>query len=226
MVLAPLTVLPLAVLWCGLSGLARLTGLTLVCAVVAVGLAALVTRALHLDGLADTADGLTSGYDAQRMSEVMHRGDTGPAGVAAVALVLLLDVSALAALWSEPSGALISLSALAASRSVLAWLCGRVLRPAPGSTFGATFAGTVPAWAAATGLAVLVGGVVVAAALSGVSVLPPLAAVVAALVAGLAVTARASSRLGGVSGDIFGAAVEAALAAGLVAGAVAAALAL
>lgn len=226
MVLAPITALPLAALWWGLAALARLTGLALVCAVVAVGLSALVTRALHLDGLADTADGLTSGYDAQRMNEVMHRGDTGPAGAAAVALVILLDVAALAALWAYPAGALVSVTALAASRSTLGWLCGRSRPAAPGSSFGATFAGTVPAWAAATGLVALVVAVVHGAAASDASVLPPLAAIAGALVAALSVAARASGRLGGVNGDIFGAAVEISLAAGLVAGAFVAAVTL
>ena len=62
--------------WTGaLAGLAMWTG---------------VTGALHLDGLADLADGLTSGHDRERSLAVMRRGDTGPAGAAAIVLALLL----------------------------------------------------------------------------------------------------------------------------------------
>ena len=67
-----------------------------VAAVLALVAAALLSRALHLDGLADLADGLTSGHDRERSLEVMRRGDTGPAGAAALVLVLGLDAACLA----------------------------------------------------------------------------------------------------------------------------------
>ena len=81
MVLAPLAVVPLGVavgvvLWAAdaldLAPLAAGFG--------AVGVLALGSRAFHLDGLADTADGLTASYDRVRALEVMRSGAAGRHG--------------------------------------------------------------------------------------------------------------------------------------------------
>jgi ABC-type nitrate/sulfonate/bicarbonate transport system permease component len=67
------------------------TILALVAAGIALALGGLVTGALHLDGLADTVDGLAAARgDRARALEVMRRGDVGPLGAAALVLVLLL----------------------------------------------------------------------------------------------------------------------------------------
>ena len=72
MLLAPVTALPAALVWVVLGVLVG-AGLVppLVASVLAVTTTALVSRALHLDGLADLADGLTSGHDPSRSLEVM-----------------------------------------------------------------------------------------------------------------------------------------------------------
>ena len=79
MLLAPVTVLPAAVGWVGLALLTTNEVLPYgVAAVLALVMTALLSRALHLDDLADLADGLTSGHDHERSLEVMRQGNTGP----------------------------------------------------------------------------------------------------------------------------------------------------
>ncbi|WP_040924031.1 adenosylcobinamide-GDP ribazoletransferase, partial [Saccharomonospora iraqiensis] len=78
MLLAPLAAFALAVPAALLVFVAATVGLPpLVTAVLAVGAVALGSRGLHLDGLSDTADGLSASYDRTRALEVMHRGDAG-----------------------------------------------------------------------------------------------------------------------------------------------------
>ena len=72
MVLAPATAFPAAAVWLGLGLVARNGWLTpLLAAGLAVTTTALLSRAMHLDGLADLADGLTSGPSRSRALEVM-----------------------------------------------------------------------------------------------------------------------------------------------------------
>ena len=65
-----------------------------------VGLWVWLTGGLHLDGVADTADGLAV-LEPERRLQVMQDSVTGAFGVMAVVLVLLLKVAGLADLTSE-----------------------------------------------------------------------------------------------------------------------------
>jgi adenosylcobinamide-GDP ribazoletransferase len=225
MLLAPLTTAPALVGWVALGTVSSVGWApAAVAAVLALVVTALLSRALHLDGLADLADGLTSGHDPARSLEVMRRGDTGPAGAAAVVLVLLLDAACLATLLGGSLGTALAVVALVGSRLACA-LCARDgIPPARPEGLGQGVAGTVSRTR-------LWGLVVLVAALSGLAVarLPDvlggttwtagLGAVVVVLVAvaGAVVTRRhAVRRLGGVTGDVIGAAIEISLAAGLV----------
>ena len=58
-------------------------------AVATVAVPAVLTRGLHLDGLADTADGLGSGKPAEDALRIMKQSDVGPFGVLTLVLVLL-----------------------------------------------------------------------------------------------------------------------------------------
>jgi adenosylcobinamide-GDP ribazoletransferase len=95
MMLAPVAVVPLAVVAVGAGWLGLLAGWpSLVSGLLVVAALALGTRALHLDGLADTVDGLGSGRPAEGALEIMRRGNVGPMGVVALALVLGLQAAA------------------------------------------------------------------------------------------------------------------------------------
>ena len=69
---------------------------------VGVALAALLTRALHLDGLADVADALGAGGTRERRLEIMKDPHIGTFGVVAVVLALLLKTAAIVKLAAVP----------------------------------------------------------------------------------------------------------------------------
>jgi adenosylcobinamide-GDP ribazoletransferase len=226
MVLAPLVGLVLG------GGVAVLLGLLssrldpLLAAALAVALLALLTRGLHLDGLADTADGLGSGKPAEQALSLMSRGDVGPFGVLTVVLVLLVQVAALQALFADGRGPAAVAVAGVVSRAVLPLLCSVGVPAARRGGLGAQVAGTVSRrglLAAASVsvlsvLAVLGVGLALRAAVGLAPTLAPgrtlptslgtlVALTVPVLAAGL-LAHRCVRRLGGVSGDVLGAAVE------------------
>lgn len=215
MLLAPVAgiVLALAVV---LARLAVVAGMPpTVAAALTLAALALGTRGMHLDGLADTCDGLAASYDRERALAVMRTGDVGPAGAAAIAIVLLIDLAALAALLGSWRGTLLAAVAVVASRHTLAWLCRVGVPSARAEGLGATVAGSVT-----TAYAVL--GAVVVAAAGGAAVVAAggrwwsaLVVVAAALVVTLALARRATSRLGGITGDVLGAGIELSLAVAL-----------
>jgi adenosylcobinamide-GDP ribazoletransferase len=213
-------------LWLGLD--------PLVAAALALGTLALSTRGLHLDGLADTADGLAASYDRARALEVMRRGNSGPAGVASVVLLLAVQFAAMAQALRVVGPAAVVV-AVVAGRLVLPLLCARGVPAARPEGLGAAMAGSVPrALVAAVALTVVGGAGLALAFVSwqlpivgraadqagppapGTAFIVGASAVaVAALVAGL-LGRRAVRRFGGVTGDVLGAGVEAGTAAALV----------
>lgn len=217
MLLAPLAVAPLGILvgligWVGYQ--AELNRLAV--AILAVGALAAGSRAIHWDGLSDTADGLTASYDAERSLAVMKSGTAGPAGVIAVVVVAGVQSAALASLFSFERGTVLAGVLVCASRVALTATCLRGVPAARADGLGLPHAGTVaPGPAVASWL--------LAAALVGVLVgwagpwlgldwwRGPVAVAMAALVVTLLVR-RAVRRFGGVTGDVFGAAIELSLA--------------
>ncbi len=71
--------------------------------VVAVALLAVATGAIHLDGLADTCDGLLGGHYRQSRLRIMKDHNVGTFGLVAVALVLMLKVTCLQRLSPIPA---------------------------------------------------------------------------------------------------------------------------
>jgi adenosylcobinamide-GDP ribazoletransferase len=212
MLLAPLAVLPLAVVAGVVFGVASLAGLPgAVVGLLAVGALALGTRALHLDGLADTVDGLGTGWDTERALAVMRRGDVGPMGAVALVLVLGLQAAALTGLPRSPGGALAVALLVCASRASLLLVCRRGVPAARPDGLGRTVAGTVPPVAGGVAGLVAVAAVLLAAHLAGRPWDQGLVAAALALAGVALLVAHVVRRLGGVSGDVMGAAVEVAL---------------
>src|SRR5699024_7478198 len=109
-------------------------------AALAIGLFALGNRGLHLDGLADTADGLAASYDRERALRIMRTGDCGPAGVATLLFVLLLQCAALAGSLAPGHGVTVAVGVLA-GRAVLPLCCVRGVPAARQDGLGTTVAG-------------------------------------------------------------------------------------
>ncbi|MFD9895952.1 adenosylcobinamide-GDP ribazoletransferase [Amycolatopsis sp. NPDC059027] len=213
MVLAPLAAVPLAVIAGLVVAAGDALGLPAIAvAALALGAVALGNRGLHLDGLADTADGLGASYDRSKALDVMRRGDSGPTGVATLVFVLLVQAGALTGAISHGHGVTAVVLAVLSGRCVLSLCCARGVPSARPEGLGATVAGSVPIVAA-----VLV--FVLAAGVSAVAPgLPwwrgPLAVALGYVVAAL-LLARCVQRIGGVTGDVLGGCVEVAVAAAL-----------
>ncbi|WP_432977582.1 adenosylcobinamide-GDP ribazoletransferase [Dactylosporangium sp. CA-233914] len=213
MLLAPLAGALLGlVLGVAAGGLVRLGAAPLLGGAVLVALSLLLTRGLHVDGLADTADGLGSYADAGKALEIMKKSDIGPFGVAAIAAVLLIDAAAATALLGRSfwAGAGAVCAAFAAGRLGATVACRRGLSAARPSGLGAMVAATVPVWA-------LAAVTIVTAALAALA--DPWrgpAAVLLAAGVSWGLTAHARRRLGGLTGDVIGAAVELSTAAALI----------
>lgn len=241
MVLAPLVGLLLAVvvlivLWVlgggtllllgsadGGPGLGTSSPSSLLAAALTVALLALLTRAMHLDGLADVADGLGSGRDRERALAVMRQSDIGPFGVVTLLLVLLLQVACLEQLVQTPAGQAAIVGALLLSRFMLPAVCLRGVPSARPDGLGAMVAGTVglPGVLVAAGLAaaawLLVSLVATATSQrlyggllgpSGFSVPHVLANVVVPLLLTGLFARHCVRRFGGITGDVLGATVE------------------
>jgi adenosylcobinamide-GDP ribazoletransferase len=208
MKLASLVGALLGVLIGGLALLMRLAHPpSLLIGVVSVAAAAALTRGLHLDGLADTADALGSYRDRERALAIMKSPEVGPFGVVAIGLALLAPTIALAALtegrwWSLLFG---FAAAFGAGRLAVTWACRHGIPPARTDGLGALVAGTVdtPALVAST----LFVAVVAFAADWDHPWHGPIA-VLAGLAASALLVGHCVRRFGGVTGDVLGAAVE------------------
>jgi adenosylcobinamide-GDP ribazoletransferase len=215
MELAPLVGLGLALLTSALVHLLRVAGAPdLLAAVVAIGLLALMTRGLHLDGLADVVDGLGSYRDPEGTRAVMKAPDSGPLGIAALVLVLVTQVAALTAAVDQHRGTASLAVAVVTGRVAITWACTR----APAATdqgLGALVASTVrpaitSAWTAvlaATGALVLAADPDATGSAAGRAVLA-LTAVVVGLAGARALQSHLVRRVGGITGDVLGALSE------------------
>src|SRR5215472_17269472 len=171
-----------------------------VAALGAVAAGAALTGALHLDGLADTADSYGA-HDRGRALAIMRDHAVGSYGVVAIVLDLALRAAATAALLTRPRGILALVAAGALSRAASA-ATGALLRPARAdASLGSVLAGSSRALAA--GAAVL--GTAIAVLAMG---LAGLAAAAAVALAALAWGGLCRRRLGGITGDTLGAASE------------------
>ncbi|WP_432161048.1 adenosylcobinamide-GDP ribazoletransferase [Streptomyces sp. NRRL F-5630] len=188
-------------------------------AVASVAVPAVLTRGLHLDGLADTADGLGSGKPAADALAIMKRSDIGPFGVVTLLLVLLAQCAVLDRLyglgWAQ--GALGAAVAGVTGRLAMTLAARRGIPAARPEGLGAAVAGTVPPREAYGVGALCLLACAAAGLCEGPAAVVRLGAAVLAGAAGAALLLRhCVRRFGGVTGDVFGGIEETAATAALV----------
>ena len=171
-----------------------------VTSVLAVILLIAASGGLHLDGLADTADGFFSSRPRERILEIMRDSRTGPMGVAAIVCAVALKIALIASI-AAPARAWVLLLTPVAGRCALLIQMTLLpyLRPEGlAKVFHRNRSRGHALWAlafliAAGGLAGGIPGVVA----GGVS-----------LLFALLFTAYVRRRIGGLTGDTLGAACE------------------
>lgn len=220
-----MTALPIVGLVCGLTAVAVAHGAhdlgagALLSGVAGAASVLALTRAMHIDALADTADGLGSYAGPERAREIMRSGSVGPMGVAVLVVVMLAEVAALGTLVDGGSW-LAPVAAFVVARCLPVIQLRRGVPAASETGFGAMVAGSQSRLVVyATGMLAAIAG----AALAGSGGIGAWWAPVSGAVAGLAAYAAAAGfarhtvrRFGGISGDILGATIEAGTAAALV----------
>lgn len=208
----------LALPWVGLllGGLAGLAPLLtdqvgssgLLGGALALALLAAGTGALHLDGLADTADGLGSRKPAEEALAIMRRSDVGPMGAVTCMLVLLLGVTALGSLDGRTAWAAVAMGAFLGRAVVVQATVPSASARVSG--FGALFIGvTSPVAAGFTVVVAVLGAAglgVVASGLTGAIWFTLGAA--AAVAVGWVWARYLARRFGGLTGDTFGSLIE------------------
>ena len=158
-----------------------------------------LTGALHVDGLADTADGVFGGHTREQRLAIMRDSRTGSFGVVAVVLTLLLMYASLLAM-SDASrrGTLLAASVLARSAMVV----GIARFPYARSTgLGRLYKDNLPPRVLLSTTALSFALSALMLPLGGIFALLPLLAIATALLTGFSM----SRRLGGLTGDVYGA---------------------
>ncbi|MFE0328380.1 adenosylcobinamide-GDP ribazoletransferase [Streptomyces sp. NPDC058960] len=191
----------------------------LLAAVGSAAVPAVLTRGLHLDGLADTADGLGSGKPAEDALRIMKQSDIGPFGVITLVLVLLAQVAALAQAYghSLERGVLATVVSATAARLALTLAARAGIPAARPEGLGAAVAGVVPAGGAlAVAVAVAVAATAGGALLGAYDTARTALSVVVAVAVAELLLRHCVRRFGGVTGDVFGGLAETAATAALV----------
>ncbi|MGL4319607.1 MAG: adenosylcobinamide-GDP ribazoletransferase [Paracoccaceae bacterium] len=166
---------------------------------VAVGVlltSAVVTGALHEDGLADTADGFFGGWTRERRLEIMKDSHIGSYGTLALILSVLARWAALCAVLPVSVWAVVAVAAMSrAPMALVMWALPNARGKGLAQSVGRPDFQAV--WVAAA--LALIAGVL------AVDLMATLVATLVVAVAVLGIMALARARIGGQTGDVLGA---------------------
>ncbi|MCW2275160.1 adenosylcobinamide-GDP ribazoletransferase [Rhodoblastus acidophilus] len=170
-----------------------------------VGLSALVTGAMHEDGLADVADGFGGGYTREKRLEIMRDSRIGAFGASALIFSFGARVAALSTLAAAPERAILALVAAGAISRAACLAPLVLLRPARTDGLGRASLMNVgearQSWIAAAVFAF-------APLLAGFSLTACLASLLLAVFAVRVLCGWAQRMIGGQTGDVAGAAQQ------------------
>jgi adenosylcobinamide-GDP ribazoletransferase len=174
-----------------------LLGWSLGAGALAVALSVILTRGLHVDGLADATDGLVGGRTRERKLAIMKDSHTGAFGVMAIVLTLLIKAVALAELAADGLWWWIPVPFIAARAAQV--------KLAVSMTYAREEGGTAAVFVKNAGrrhfVAALLQAVLLCGLLAGMG---GVAALLAADLAALVLARRFRRAVGGVTGDLLG----------------------
>lgn len=177
----------------------------LVASISALGVQALITGALHEDGLSDAADGLGGGRDREHALAIMKDSRIGSYGAVALILVIGLRAAALADLGthlSAPGASACLIGVAALSRALMVWHWSAL----PPARADGIAAGAGMPEKQALQMALLAGLLLAAIfLLPASSVFAVVAAILASSLAAATFTSLARRSLNGHTGDTIGA---------------------
>jgi len=173
------------------------------CAALALGAGALITGALHEDGLSDVADGFGGGATREHRLDIMRDSRIGAYGAMALIVVTLARASLYVALLDMPPLHVIALLAAAAAFS-RALMVDLLWATRPARSDGLSVMAGRPS-RNTTLIALAIGGI--GAGVAGALILVPAAGLGALVAGGVAVAlvrALAMRKIGGQTGDVCG----------------------
>jgi adenosylcobinamide-GDP ribazoletransferase len=160
-----------------------------------------VSGGLHIDGLADTADGFFSSRPQERILEIMRDSRTGPMGVTAIVCLLILKTAAVASIAPGTRWAAILLMPLA-GRCALVVLLAFLPYARSGGGLATAFQNERSVFHGMWAVLVLALVAWITAAFAG------LAMAAVAVIGMLVFAAYSYFKIGGYTGDTLGAACE------------------
>lgn len=158
-----------------------------------------ITGALHVDGLADFADGVFGGQTPESRLSIMKKPDIGTFGVAAVVLALGVNWMALSSLTLGSVWIFLPIIGIVSRTAPLVIMS--ITKYVSANGLGSQYVG-IPKPAL---IVVILLSLVISAAVGGG---PTLSIAVGGIVAALVVGLLAKKRLGGANGDVYGAGIE------------------
>ncbi|WP_298208794.1 adenosylcobinamide-GDP ribazoletransferase [Ferrimicrobium sp.] len=197
-----LVVIPLTGLIVGAAALAGFwlgdrSGSTLIGAVVALTVDAALTRGLHYDAVADTADGLAGFVTRERRLAIMDEPTVGAFAVLALVVVVAVRISSLSSITFPAY--LIGFFVLSRAVMALVMMCFPLAKE---TSMAQIFASQRRLWIIGT----LVAEVLIATGVLAILVTPlVMVAVVFGVGCGVGVLALSMQRLAGITGDVVGA---------------------